>query len=111
MLRRSWLFSVLPRAGADGPELSHGGHMGIESAVYRDDLAADIGALIGAEVDTGVADILGAAIAVDHDIAQEDVLQGLGNTGLVVRGDDQARADAVAADVVAFPAGGSSLCV
>ena len=51
--------------------------MGVQAAVYGDHLAADIGAFIRAEIDTGVADILGTAVPVDHDIAQENILQYL----------------------------------
>ena len=51
--------------------------MGVQAAVHGDDLAADIGALVGAEIDAGVADVFRAAVPVDHDVAQENVLQHL----------------------------------
>ena len=44
-------------------------------------------------------DVLRAAVAVHHDIAQEDVLQNLRDTGLILRRHDQAGTHAVAADI------------
>ena len=44
--------------------------------------------------------VSGAAVAVDLDVAQEDVLELLGNVGLILRGHDEARAHAVAAYVL-----------
>ena len=74
--------------------------MGVHAAVYRQNLAADEVAFISTEIDAGVADVLGAAVAVDHDIAQEDILHNLCNVRIVLRGDDQTGTYAVAADII-----------
>ena len=74
--------------------------MGVHAAIHVDDLAGHIGALVAAEVHGRMGNVLGAAVAVDHDGAQEDVLQSLGHLALVLRSHDQARTDAVAADVL-----------
>ena len=74
--------------------------MRVHAAVYCQNLAADEVAFIGTEIDTGVADVFGTAVAVDHDIAQEDILHNLYNVRIVLRGDDQTGTYAVAADII-----------
>ena len=74
--------------------------MGVQSAVYVDDLSGHIAALIGSKVNAGVTDVLRATITVNHNITCEDVLEHLRHMRLVLRGDDEARTHAVAADVL-----------
>ena len=64
----------LPSAGTHFPELGNGGRMRVQAAIHSDDLATDIRAFVRAEIDAGMSDIFRAAVAVDHDIAQEDIL-------------------------------------
>ncbi len=93
-------FGPLPGAGIQLPELCHSRNMGIQAAVYIDDLSGYIAALIRRKIHAHVAYVFRASVTVDHDIAQEDILQGLGDMGIVFRCDDQPRTDAVAPDIL-----------
>ena len=64
----------LPSPGIQFPELGYGGYMGIQAAVNIDDLARHILALIGGKVNTHMTDILRTTIAVNHNVACENVL-------------------------------------
>ena len=90
----------LPSPGIQFPELGYGGYMGIQAAVNIDDLARHILALIGGKVNTHMTDILRTAVPVHHDVAGEDILQGLRNVSFVFRSDNKTGSDAVAADVL-----------
>lgn len=74
--------------------------MRVQSAVNVDDLTRNVRALVGSKVYAHIPDVFGATVAVDHDIAREDIFEHLRNVSVVFRRDDQSGAHAVATDIL-----------
>ena len=86
----------LPGTRGKGAELGYGRHMGVDG----DYLAGEVAALIGAKVNAHGGDVFGSAPAGDLDVVQEDILEHIGDAGLVLWSDDKTRPHAVASDVL-----------
>ena len=92
--------SLLPGTRIELTELCGSGNVRVKSAVYVDDLTRNISALIGSKVYTHISDILRTTIAINHNVACEDVLNSLRNICLVLGSNDKTRSYAVATDIL-----------
>ena len=74
--------------------------MRIQAAVNIDDLTRYIAALVRSKIYAHMTDIIGAAVAVNHNVAQENILENLRNMCFVFGSYDKSWSYAVAADVL-----------
>lgn len=73
--------------------------MGIHAAIDVDHLSGNIVAFVGSKVHAGVSDVFGAAIAINFNVAQEDIAQRLGNNCFILWRNNKARTNAIAANI------------
>ena len=74
--------------------------MRVQTTIHIDDLTGNVCALIRSQVYAHMSDILRTSIAIDTDIAQEDILQSLRYISSILRGNDQTGTYTVTADVL-----------
>lgn len=73
--------------------------MAVKTAVNCDNLTCEKFAFIRSKIYAHIGYIGGAAVTVDHNVIEEDILQNLGYMSLVIGCDDKTRANTVTADI------------
>ena len=74
--------------------------MGIQAAIYRNDLPCEIFAFVGCKVYAHGSNIIRRAIAGNLDVIKENILQHVGYLVGVFFGDDKTRTHAIASNAV-----------
>ena len=92
--------SLLPGTRIELTELCDSGNVRIKSAVYVDDLTRNISALIGSKVYTHISDILRTTIAINHNVACENIFEHLWNVSVVFRRYNQPGTHTIATDIL-----------